>query len=405
MNDLLFLPHRLPYPPNKGDKITSYNMLRFLSQRFRVHLGTFVDADEDWQYESVVREYCADACLVGLSPRAAKLKSLRGLATGTPLTITYYASRELQRWVDRVQSQVAPQSVLIYSGAMARFVADSLPPSGHSVLNLEDVDSQKWRAYATQQPWPLSWLYAREGRLLLEFERRMSRRFDITAFISRAEAELYATLAPEAKDKIFFRTQGVDSTFFDPALPHENPYGDGHPTLVFVGAMDYLPNIDGVTWFVNDVLPSIRRERPDTRFFIVGLNPTDEVRRLGKRDGVVVTGAVDDVRPYLAHATVAVMPLRIARGIQNKVLEALAMARPVVATPNAMTGIETTAEMNVAITDDAADMARQVLTVMDGPGENAAAREMVLGVYNWDRNLELIARLLHGERPKHGSLA
>lgn len=401
----MYLPHRLPYPPNKGDKITSYNMLRFLSQRFRVHLGSFVDAEEDWQYVPVVREFCEDTCLVGLSPRRAKIKSLAGLVSGDPLTVTYYASREMQRWVDRVQREVAPKAILVYSGAMARFVADTLPPDGHSVLNLEDVDSQKWCAYAPQKPWPLSWLYAREGRLLLEYERRMSRRFDVTAFISQAEAKLYASLAPEARDRIFFRTQGVDSEFFDPSVALASPYTDDATALVFVGAMDYWPNIEGVTWFVNDVLPLIRQERPDTHFCIVGLNPTDDVRRLGQRDGVVVTGSVDDVRPYLAHARVAVMPLRIARGIQNKVLEALAMARPVVATTNAMAGIETTPDMKVAIDDEAEGFARAVLSAMDGPRQDPAAREMVVKTYNWDRNLELIAQLLEGERPEQGRLA
>lgn len=406
MNDLLFLPHRLPYPPNKGDKITTYNMLRFLSQRFRVHLGCFIDDPADWQYADTVRDLCADAHFVGLAPRLAKIASLRGLLSGAPLTLTYYRSREMREWVNAKLRDTAPQSILVYSGGMAQFAEPALGGEAHAVLNLEDVDSQKWRAYGEHKPWPLSWLYQREARLLLAYERRMARRFDVTSFISQAEAELFARLAPESAEKVFFRTQGVDSDYFDPALEHDNPYGEAAPpTLVFVGAMDYWPNVEGVTWFANEVLPLIQRERPDTQFYIVGLNPTEEVRRLGKRPGVAVTGPVDDVRPYLAHATVAVMPLRVARGIQNKVLEALAMAKPVVATANAMAGIATTPQMRVTIADETRAMAREVVALVDEPADNPAGRQMILATYNWDKNLALIEKLLRGEAPVRGSVA
>lgn len=395
MKTILYLVHRLPFPPNKGDKISSYNLLKFLSERYEIHLGCFVDLAEDWRYADNVRAVCADTCLVGLDPRWAKLASLRALISGEPLSVPYYRNRRLQQWVDRVVRRVKPHAILVYSGAMAQYVPVDGP---RTVLTLDDVDSEKWRQYAATKPWPLSWLYKREADELLAFERRKTSESDACVFISSAEADLFRRLAPEVADKVVDRRQGVDGGYFDPAGEYPNPIPTGERALVFTGLMDYWPNVEAVTWFADAVLPLVRQERPQAQFMIVGMNPNAAVRRLGERPGITVTGAVPDVRPYLAHCAAVVAPLRIARGIQNKVLEALAMARPVVATEAALTGIDVgpnklTRACNSA---DPAAMAAAIIEVLDAPGSDPAARETVLQHYNWDTNLKQMVKLLEG---------
>lgn len=396
MNKLLFLPHRIPYPPNKGDKITTFNFLKYFSSRCEVYLGTLIDSPEDAAHADLVRGMCRDACFVSLSPGRKKMTSvLSGLAAGEALSLPYVREPRLQAWVDGILADQAPDAILIFSGTMAQYVSDKVPAGSRTLYDMEDVDSEKWRSYAASKPWPLSWLYRREADKLLAFEREMAARFDSTVFVSKEEAELFKSLAPEIADRVTFRTQGVDSAFFDPAIPQENPYPDGAKALVFTGAMDYWPNIDAVTWFAEDVLPKLRQKVPEVLFCIVGLRPTQEVRQLGQRPGVLVTGGVPDVRPYLANAVAAVLPLRIARGIQNKVLEAMAMELPVLASPEAMAGIF---GFDGAYVADGRDqmVAKAVALLRDGGGPQRAARQCILDHYDWAANLKRIEALLEG---------
>jgi sugar transferase (PEP-CTERM/EpsH1 system associated) len=404
MKNLLYLVHRLPYPPNKGDKISSYNLLRYFSSRYRVFLGTFVDDPADRQYLDKVQAYCADICALDLNPSTAKLASLRGLLTGEALTLAYYRNPDLQAWVDRVCADDPPDAVLIYSGAMGQYVPQDLAPQVTTLFEMEDVDSDKWRSYAQTKPWPLNWIYARESRRLLQYERAMAARFDVSVFISPDEAALFRQLAPEVADKVAYRTQGVDSAYHDPALQLPDPYPPDARVLVFCGAMDYWPNADAVTWYANEVLPAVREHAPDVLFAIVGMNPTDEVLRLGQREGVLVTGAVPDVRPYVRHAYAAVLPLRIARGIQNKALEAMALERPVVATPDALTGIIACPEFKPWVGENAAELIAATRGVLDaGVGHDPGGRVCVLRHYNWDANLQRIEQMLESGKVVDGA--
>ena len=398
MKNLLYLVHRLPYPPNKGDKITSYNMLRYLSTRFNVFLGCFVDTPHDWQYLPRVQEFCADLCAVGLHPAAAKALSLRGLVTGKPLSLPYYRNRRLQRWVDGVLQRQRIDSVLILSGAMAQYIPDDLDPGIRTVLDLEDVDSDKWHLFARDHAWPLNRILQRESRKLFEYEQAMARSFDVTLFVSREEARMFQAMAPEVAHKVRYRVQGVDSRYFDPAIALPNPYGDRRNVLVFTGAMDYWPNTDAVTWFAREVMPLIRRSVPDALFCIVGMNPVPKVRALAEDPSVMVTGGVPDVRPYLAHAAAAALPLRVARGIQNKILEAMAMEKPVLATPEAIHGIEPCPGFSPAIASTATELAEKAVALLEHrAGEPSQARSCIVRRYDWDRNLQIIHELLAGD--------
>jgi len=241
----------------------------------------------------------------------------------------------------------------------------------------------------------MSWVYGREARLLAEAERRYAGAFDATIVIAEPEAEILRALAPAARPRIAVVPNGVDTGYFDPSRAWPDPFARGSKPLVFTGAMDYHPNVDGVAWFAREALPAIRSHCPAATFWIVGSNPSAEVRSLGDLDGVHVTGRVPDVRPYLAHAAVVVAPLRIARGVQNKVLEGLAMARPVVVTPNAVQGIAGVGPAEVAVAGDIAALVEAVVAVLDrAPASVAAAREFVLRHYGWEAQVAALDRLL-----------
>ncbi len=395
MKKLLYLVHRIPYPPNKGDKISSNNMLNYFSVRWRVYLGTFIDDPQDWQYTDLVREKCEDSCFVNLSRLKRWSGSVYGLATGQALSLSYYGSVELQRWVRATIERECPDAVLVFSGVMGRFVQGLLPAHVPVVFDAEDVDSEKWRSYARSKRWPLAWLYSREANKLLAYEREMAASTHVSIFVSAEEAELFKQLAPESAHKAYYRTQGVDSVYFDPLIPFENPYQPGQKVLVFTGAMDYWPNIEAVRWFCEHVLYAVREQEPNFLFCIVGMKPTEEVRKLGTLPGVRVTGGVPDVRPYLQHALAACLPLQLARGIQNKALEAMSMTLPVLATRDALLGIVDYPGVLAIVADDAQAMTAAALELLARPRQtNSAGRECVFGHYNWDTNLKRMERFL-----------
>jgi len=392
---LLFLVHRLPYPPNKGDKIASFHLLRFLAERYEVFLGTFVDDPDDRIHVDRLRDYCSDLCAVELYPKWARLASLRGLLSGEPLSLPYLRNRALQNWVGNVLAKQRPQRILVFSGPMAQYITQRTPDGTITLFDMVDVDSEKWRSYAERKTWPMSWLYRREADKLLSFERAMASEFDSTVFVSREEAELFRGLAPESATKVTYRIQGVDSDYFDAEADHPTPYPGNAAALVFTGAMDYWPNVDAVCWCVEEVFPKVRAAVADALFCIVGRHPTPEVQRLAEQPGVLVTGGVPDVRPYLAHARAAVLPLRIARGIQNKVLEAMAMQLPIIATPGSMTGIQSFPGFEPTVSDDPGVLAHAAIShLRSARAPDTAARRCVLERYDWDANLQRIARLL-----------
>lgn len=394
MEDLLFLAHRIPYPPDKGDKIRSWHMLRHLAKNWRVHVGAFVDDPADWAHAEVLKGLCADVCLRPLNSRAGKLRSLVGLATGRALTLPYYQDAELERWV-RAKLDGGVRAVVVYSSAMAQFVMHA--QGARRIMDFVDIDSDKWRQYAPTKFRPLSWLYAREGRKLLEWERQVARDFDASLFVSEAEARDFRRLAPESAHKVGYFNNGVDTEYFSPDHVFDSPIPTGGPSLVFTGAMDYWPNVDAVLWFAREVLPLIRKAVPEVRFLIVGSRPGAAVQGLAG-SGVEVTGRVPDVRPYLAHAAMVVAPLRIARGIQNKVLEGMAMGKAVVATPQALEGISAQVGAEVLVAEDAGAQAETVLRLLREPGTagsvGAAARRRVAADYTWAPNLARLDALL-----------
>jgi len=397
VKDLLLLIHRIPYPPNKGDKIRSYHLLKHLARHYRVHLATFVDDRDDWQYVPHVEALCASSHFAGMKPLVARVRSLQALVKNRSLSLEYYRDASLARWVDETVAKHRIERVLVFSSAMAQY-ADPYR-SARRVVDFCDVDSDKWRQYADQKSWPMNWLYRYEARQLLAYERRVAREYDASLFVSAPEAELFRQLAPESTAKIGHFNNGVDTDYFSPDQPHADPYPAGERALVFTGAMDYWPNVDAVQWFAAEVFPTLRERCANLKFYIVGARPAPAVQELAKLPGVVVTGTVPDVRPYIAHAAVSVAPLRIARGIQNKVLEAMAMATPVVVSPQALEGIDAVPGSELVLAEDAAAFVDAVSTLLAGQDSaaaaiGAAARAKVQRRYSWSSNLACIGESL-----------
>jgi sugar transferase (PEP-CTERM/EpsH1 system associated) len=396
MPDLLFLTQRLPYPPMKGEKIRQLQILKCLTQWYDVHLGCLIDDPSDAEHIDTIRAMCRDIHVARLNPNVAKLTCLRGLLTGEALSVTFFRDRGLTRWVREVVETVRPAVIFISSGNMAPYVID-LPKRETRICDLVDVDSEKWRAYADTTTGPMRLVYRREWRKVAMLERRIADAFDASSFVSEAEASLFARLMPGRATQIRGVSNGVDHRYFDPARAYAPVYDTNLPTYVFTGTMDYPPNIDAVVWFATAILPVIRRTVPAAQFFIVGSGPSAEVRRLAQITGVFVTGRVPDVRPYVAHATAGVAPMRIARGIQNKVLEAMSMGKPVVLTSGALEGIEAEPGTDVVLADDAENFAAaccRLAVSADGMAIGAAARARIVRDYDWSARLHRFDDLL-----------
>jgi len=405
MQALLYLAHRMPYPPNKGDKIRSYHLLRYLCRHYRVYLGAFADLEGDVAHVNALRELCAEVKVIPLSPLLARARCMAGLLRGEPLTLAWYGSPALQRWVDRTLATHRIERAVCFSSVVTRYLDRTRGP--HLVADFCDVDSEKWAQYADGRGWPASFIYGREARTLLAFERRTAMRAAACTFASLAEAELFSRRAPECAAKVHAIGNGVDTEYFSPRAERASPYGADELPIVFTGAMDYWPNIDAVTWFARDVMPLIVEARPRARFYVVGMNPAATVSALaGPR--VVVTGKVADVRPYVQHARVAVAPLRVARGVQNKVLEAMAMARPVVCSAAVAQGVNAAPLVEFDVANDAREYAHKVIGLINpsvGDKMGQQARRRVVSDFNWEAQLSRFGELIENVSSVRQSMA
>jgi glycosyltransferase involved in cell wall biosynthesis len=428
--NLLFLAHRVPFPPDRGDKIRSFHILQYLAKRARVHLAAFADDEADFDPPVVFTDMLASCTILPRGKSQARA-AIEAVASGKPVSLTAFAGSAMQAAVDRIVPQVS--GIYCFSGQMAQYLPADGPPV---VMDFVDMDSAKFAGFAQDVRGPMRWMMRREARLLGAFERKIAGRVSASLFVSEAEAALFRDVG--AMGRVLAVENGIDAEKFDPSgsdlnLSHHpgegrGPIGkvvvtadspssstssnwapasagvvggsvrDGPPLIVFTGQMDYRPNIDAVTWFARDILPLIRKRHP-AHFAIVGRAPTPAVQALAS-DHVTVTGAVDDVRGWLAAADVCVAPLKLARGIQNKVLEAMAMARPVVASTAAAEGIDHAGTIRVAQT--AQEFADRVTDLLEAPEAAAAlghaAREQVVRRYGWGARLAPLDALLGLDR-------
>jgi sugar transferase (PEP-CTERM/EpsH1 system associated) len=390
MGDILFLGHRVPYPPDRGDKIRGYHTLKFLSERKRVHLIAFADDTRDMKRKNGLAKFTGNRSIIWRSkPRA--IAAIEALLGHKPVSLTAFDNKPLREAVDNILARHSIDTIYVFSSQMAQYLPAR--PRQRVIMDFCDMDSAKFAAYAKSSTGATAWFMRREARLMLSHERAVAGRADASLFVSEAEATLFRSKT--GAERVHVVENGIDTEYFDPTAQFKRIDTTG-ALIVFTGQMDYRPNIEAVTWFVESILPHIRIRHPNARFAIVGRAPTDEVKALAKQPGVIVTGEVKDVRGWVAAASVVVAPLKLARGVQNKVLEAMAMARPVVASTAAAEGIDHAGTLRVGGT--VGEIAEEVIAVLNDPAGAAAmgreARSQVQRRYSWEACLAPLDAIL-----------
>jgi polysaccharide biosynthesis protein PslH len=394
MQEILFLAHRVPWPPDRGDKIRSHHILNKLKSMAPVHVGAFADDDRDRDFAEAERAGLA-SLHVELRDKPQWFAGIEALAKGTPVSLTSFGSRNMQDYVDATLASGKISHIFVFSGQMAQYVPADF--AGRLIMDFVDVDSAKFESYADEGSGFMRWVHEREGKKLSAFEAEIAQRADASLFVSEAEAKLFRKRS--GAKKVSALGNGIDTVFYDPAAKIKKLHPVfPDPLIVFTGQMDYRPNIEAVADFAHNAFPTIRAAHPETTFAIVGRNPTQAVVDLSALPGVMVTGAVDDVRTWLNGADVVVAPLRIARGIQNKVLEAMAMARPVVASTAAAEGINATHGQHFMVAKDVSEEAQVVSELLADTKKRLAlgkaAREHVVAHYGWDGQLAALDRMM-----------
>ena len=398
--NILYLCHRFPYPPTRGGKIRPFNMIRHLSASgHRVTVCSLARSPQEAADAAGIAPHCAEYMVAQVSNPTQALRMLARLPSTTPSSMGYFHAPELARHVHRLLAERSWDLVFVHCSSVAQYVEHvrGVP----RILDFGDMDSQKWLEYAQHKPFPLSLGYRLEGHKMMAAEKRLAKCFDLCTATTRAEwqtLESYGTGVPSD-----WFPNGVDTAFFSP---------DGGPiepeTISFIGRMDYYPNQECMARFCAQVWPLLRRERPGMKLLIVGADPSPAVRRLAELPGVTVTGSVPDVRPFVRRSALMVAPLAIARGTQNKILEAMAMGVPVVTSPVAAGGVDAEAGEHLLVAGTAADCAEAILRVVGDPAErrrlSEAGRQRMLSHHAWPQSMQrldgIIARGLRAHSLK-----
>jgi len=402
---LLILTHRIPYPPDKGDKIRSYHILKHLAKRHEIWVGSIIDDRQETKFVRELAEWVRGQVYARIRPAIKKVVSIKEVVRRRPISVGYFWSRRLQRQVDDLIGRCDFDVVLCYSSPMAEYLLRSIHRNGKlaktaTIMDLIDVDSYKWAQYAERSSGWKRWIYRYEAEHLADYERMLTSAFSHLLLVSEREKEIFARVAPTKN--VSAMPNGVDLGFFHP--DGNEKLADHVPTIVFTGVMDYWPNVEGVTWFVEEVFSQVRNRVPRATFDIVGSRPTAQVMKLQRVAGVRVTGYVEDIREYLRNADVCVAPLRVARGLQNKVLEAMAMGRPVVSTPEALEGIRAVTGKDIIEAATPETFAEAVIDLLKNHAKAHAvgrrARRCVEQYYSWERNLGILDEIIDRSRAR-----
>jgi polysaccharide biosynthesis protein PslH len=354
---LLFLTHRVPYPPARGDTVRAYHLLRVLCDVAEIDLVALT-TDPDAGAPPQLNDLTASCTLLPVPALGKYVRALSALFGHTPLTHALLASPGAPARLSRLVEKNRPDAAFVFCTGIAPLVLTPALSRLPFVLDMVDVDSEKWRSLADGASWPLCTIYSREHRCLARFETEIARRARATTVVNDRERDALAAIAPGARIEVL--PNGIDVTSLEP------PTGpSAAPTVVFTGVMNYAPNERGIRWFAREVWPLVRAVRPDARLMVVGAHPTRAVRALATTDGsVTVTGLVPDVRPYLWDAALSIAPLQVARGVQVKVLEAAAARLPCVVTTQVAQGLPREIRQACRIADDAPRFAAEVLALL-----------------------------------------
>jgi len=399
---LVFICQRLPYAPVTGELITTFNMVRHLAQRYSVFVGTFIDDPADRIHLPAFEKMVTGIHVSQRTKPWSWMRALPHWLSGQPISFALFKSRSLERWLDSVEVNHRPVAIVTHSSNVSAYAVDHFqrtPGAGPTrVLHFADVDSEKFVAYAERAKGLMKWVVRAEARRVRQQELRLTACADAVAFVSVEEANLFRSLLKGFQERVVTLPNGVDTNLFDPAQSFEAPFHTKGHAFVFTGAMDYRPNVEAVKWFAREVFPDVKRALPNAQFVIVGSKPGADVRRLANDPAVVVTGRVESVAAYVAHAQVAVAPLQIARGIQNKVLEAMSMAKPQVVSPGALTGIAAVSGTHLLCAESSKDWIDACVELSvnraRGTAMGQAARQLVIERYSWPAQLEKLDQLL-----------
>jgi sugar transferase (PEP-CTERM/EpsH1 system associated) len=395
---ILYLAHRIPYPPNKGDKIRAYHQLRHLAAEHEVHLCTLVDDPDDMRHAETLRELCSEVDAFWLGAMPARARALVALLSGRSFSPAFFGEPRAAARVGQLLEGGGWDASIIFSSGVGGLLPDSLPPRGLVTLaDYCDLDSAKWSALARGSTAPRSWMYGAEARALARYELDFADRCERIVFATPLEAEDFAALAgSRSVPPIEVIANGVDHDFF--ANDGSVPMAD-KPTIVFTGAMDYRPNFEAANWFIDEVWPELLQRHPDARLRIVGREPPRSLQARGDRPGIEVTGTVPDIRPYLHSAWLSIAPIKVARGVQNKVLEAMAATLPTIISPAVDRGLEARADVETLVADDRAEWLEAVSSLLLDPRRREelgkAGERYVRRRHHWDRHgrewLDLLA--------------
>lgn len=389
--NILFLAQRVPYPPNKGDKLRSFNQIKFLSQQHDIALVCLTDNERDSRHQQPLTDYCATVDIVPLSSFRSRLQSLCCLLSDTPLTFAYFHSKALQAIVDEKLKERHWDLIFVYCSSMVQYVqhVHNIP----KVIDFVDVDSEKWAQYVEYSTFPKNWIYRLESKRLKKHEIDIADSFRHCFLVSEREVSDFRAMVTPCTTMTPI-LNGVDQVLFKPST---EPY---QPTsLTFTGDMSYFANVETVLYFCRVILPHIRAVVADVKFYIVGRDPTEAVQKIGREnEHIIVTGSVDSIQPYMTQAAVFVAPMRIARGVQNKILEAMAMGVPVVTNSLGFEGITATPGTDLIVEDDPEQFAKQVVTLMTDAELRKTmainARKCMEANYHWETNLRALENIL-----------
>jgi sugar transferase (PEP-CTERM/EpsH1 system associated) len=386
---IFFICQRVPFPPDRGDKIVTFHEIRHLSQNHEVHVFCLADGDQDLANLPALHDCAASVTAVAVTSLRSRLRSLLALAAGRPLSVAAFDEAALHRAILRKYDEVLPDLIIVFSCNVAQY-ADHFAGVPR-IMQFHDLDSLKWAQFAERRSIPLKWIYRIEAQRLLVYERGIARGFSHALVCTAAERDDFARLFPGVAVSLV--GNGVDLEYFRSSGAEKEP-----GSIVFTGVMDYFPNVDAVAWFCDAILPLVRAQIPQAKLTICGNRPTAAVRQLGRREGVRVTGWVPDTRPYLDAAEVFVAPLRVARGVQNKLLEALAMGLPCVASGIAWRGTTVSEGEGILVADKAADFADLLIRLLCDSTFRAdmakKAREAAKANYRWEGPLAALDRVI-----------
>jgi sugar transferase (PEP-CTERM/EpsH1 system associated) len=404
---ILYLAHRIPYPPNKGDKIRSFNEIKYLAKNHSIDLICLADDPNDLQHKEDLQKYCRKVFVYPISTTWSKIKGLAEFCIGKPITTAYFYRKTVQETFNHWLTNNDYDAVICFSSSMAEYVFKSVqlyligqgrgPEKPKLIMDFCDIDSDKWLQYAQKEAFPLKQVYQAENFRLQAYETQVYKTFDASTVASQKEKELFLQVCPAAENMVVL-PNGVDTEYFSPQSTQPAEQLTDESALVFTGAMDYHANVDGVCWFCEHIFPAVRKQYENARFYIVGRNPAPAVEKLGTLPGVHVIGNVADIRPWYQKAAVFVVPMRLGRGVQNKVLEAMAMGRPIVSTSKANDGIGALDGEHLIIADSADNFARAVTGLLQDHNRQKIlgvnARNFVLAENTWEEHMARLENLL-----------